>query len=190
VPTNAALEFKGYELKDIANALQIDIEHCIDMTPSLPINKGYKSVEFDAMMQSYDPYKAEKNGYALRCQTLECDESISEVEELPEFNGTVIYNCNEASHFNANTAQSQNLESANVLKGSKQFSIAAKINDGDRVGFEIGGMKFVKTFQVDPKLKGVVAINPTYADGENGQMLSCLYRFSKVNITVESGSDE
>jgi NADH-quinone oxidoreductase subunit G len=45
VNTNVALDFDGYTLNDIANAvLGTEVEHTIDYTKSLPVSKGYRSV--------------------------------------------------------------------------------------------------------------------------------------------------
>lgn len=190
VTTNAALEFGGYELKDIANKLGIDLQYTVDMTKNLPTQKGYKQIEFDTLLSQYDMYTKEQNGYALEQNTQNFEINLKEVEELPEFNGVVLYNCNPSNQFNTFTSMSKVLESENFLRGSKQFSIAAKINDGDRVSFEIDGKTFTKVFKIDTRLKGVIAINPTYDDGLSGDMLSSIYRFNKVNIKVESGNDE
>ena len=55
-PTNAALEYGGYVLNDIANALGLDSELTIDYTKELPTRKGFKAKEFDSL---HDYYKNE-----------------------------------------------------------------------------------------------------------------------------------
>ena len=189
-PTNAGLDFNGYTLKDVANALGMDLEYTIDMTCKLPKDRGFKQIEFDAMMAQFDPYDGKDSGYALQPFQIEQDYSLEAVDELPEFNGVVVYNSNRAMHANSLSVKSENLSGSNYLYGSKQFTLAAKIEDGDRINFSIGDRDFSKVFKIDTNLKGVIAINPTFGDGLSGDMLSSVYKFSRVNIKIESGNDE
>lgn len=77
-------------------------------------------------------------------------DKLESVEELPEFNGTVIYNIKrEAS-------------ADNSLQGSAQFARAAKISDGDFVSVSFAGQTISRVFKVHNDLKGTIAINPTF----------------------------
>ncbi len=190
VPTNAAIPFEGYTLNDLANALGLDAAHTIDYTVQLPKKAGYKAVEFDRLLEEYRPYSPEQNGYLLQNGAESVAMDLEEIAELPEYNGTVVYNCDPAGQMGALSAKSKNLCADDALLGSQQFAVAAKIKDGDTVRFEINGEKFVKVFKIDTSLKGVVAMNPLFSKGLSGDMLCSDYRFHKVNINVESGHNE
>lgn len=82
--------------------------------------------------------------------TNEISNSIESVEELPEFNGTVIYNI-----------KSEDTDD-NSLNGSAQFARAAKISDGDFVSVSFAGKSINRVFKVRDELKGTIAINPTF----------------------------
>ena len=80
----------------------------------------------------------------------EISTSIECVEELPEFNGTVIYNIKREE------------AEDNSLRGSAQFARVAKISDGDFISVSFGGQTIQRVFKVQEDLKGTIAINPTF----------------------------
>lgn len=80
----------------------------------------------------------------------EIEATLEEIEELPEFNGTVIYHSNPL------------VESDNTLRGSAQFARAAKISDGDFISISFGGQTINREFKVEQELKGTIALNPTF----------------------------
>lgn len=80
----------------------------------------------------------------------ECLVELEEVEDLPEYNGTVIYNLNPTE-----TSESS-------LLGSAQFAQAARISDGDYVSIVFAGQAIEREFKIDNELKGTIAINPTF----------------------------
>jgi len=49
-PTNAALEYRGYELNDIMKVLVDGLRETIDWTVKLPVSKGFKAVAFDSLI--------------------------------------------------------------------------------------------------------------------------------------------
>lgn len=75
---------------------------------------------------------------------------LESVAELPEFNGTVIYNIMDR------------VSSDNSLRGSEQFARAAKISNGDFVSVSFGGQTIERVFKIEDGLKGTIAINPTF----------------------------
>ena len=133
LPLNVALPFNGYILNDIANALGICKENTIDYTKELNTSKGFKSLEFDSLENFLTPYGEDKRGYLLDEVVCEIDSKLESVEDLPEFNGTVIYNCNPVLQFNEFTNKTHQLEKDTCLRGSAQFAAAARIADGDVV---------------------------------------------------------
>jgi NADH-quinone oxidoreductase subunit G len=182
LPTNVALPFDGYTLHDIALALGIscglDCNHTVDYTPLLPSKAGFKNIEFDELENFLSKLGDDNRGYIL--DEIECEVSskLQEIEDLPEFNGTIIYNANPVLQFNAYTNKASQLPKDTSLRGSAQFAAAAKISDGDMVEFKVGSQKVVREFKLDDELKGTIALNPTFDIDVDASR----YRFEKSKI--------
>ena len=179
LPTNVALEFDGACLNDIANALGLEKELTIDYTKELcSADEAFECVEFDTLENFFGPLGEDIRGYKLKNSDVSVNFTIEDVEELPEFNGTVIYHADPVLQFNAYTARAKELPKENELRGSAQFAVAAKIKDGDVVRIDLGDMQIERKFKLDEKLKGTVAINPTFDLEINPNR----YRFEKSKI--------
>jgi hypothetical protein len=88
---------------------------------------------------------------------------LDPVSPLPEYNGTIVYQCYPNKQSNNDT-----------LRGSAQFAIAARLNSGERV--TIDGYDGAKTFVVDETLKGTIALNVLHEES------NCGYRFEKIKL--------
>ena len=179
VPMNVAVDYGGYVLNDLANALGLSAEYTIDYTVQLPTNKGYQAIEFDSLPDYFDTTGVEHRGYLLNEVEVAIDESIEEPLEIEGIDGAVIYNCNPQEHFSAFTGKSRNLLQDAYLVGSEQFATAAKLKDGESVSFEVDGVQFNRLFRVDTSLKGTIALNPTFDMGLSAPLLSS-YRFCRL----------
>jgi NADH-quinone oxidoreductase subunit G len=80
--------------------------------------------------------------------------------------------------FNGYTAKTTQLPKENFLIGSAQFSVAAKISDGDTVEIGYKEEKIQRVFRVDSQLKGTIALNPTFDINVDASR----YRFEKSKI--------
>ena len=178
LPLNVALKFNGYILNDIANELGLHKQNTIDYTKELDSYKGFKSVEFDSLENFLTPYGEDERGYLLDEVLCEIELNIEAVEDLPEFNGTVIYNCNPVLQFNKFTNKTKQLEKDISLRGSAQFAAAARISDGDEVEITLGLKTIKRVFKQDDELKGTIALNPTFDRGQDFSR----YRFLKSKI--------
>ena len=179
LPTNVALPFDGVCLNDIANLLGIEKRYTIDYTKELGrANEAFVDVEFDTLENFLGRLGEDIRGYKLKNSDVSVNFSIEEVEELPEFNGVVVYHANPVLQFNAYTAKTAQLPKENTLRGSKQFAIAAKIENGEKIVLDLGDMKIERVFELDEDLKGTVAINPTF----DVEMKPNRYRFEKSKI--------
>ncbi|MCK4440504.1 MAG: ferredoxin, partial [Sulfurovaceae bacterium] len=165
VPINVALDYGGYVLNDIANALGLNVKYTIEYTKQLPLEKGFKSIDFDSLPNYFDISGNEHRGYLLSEIEVNQDGNIEEPVEVEGIDGAVVYNCNPQEHFSPFTAKSKILPNNPYLLGSKQFSTASKLNDGDSVKFVIDNIKFTRVFKIDTSLKGTIALNPTYDMG-------------------------
>ena len=159
---NVAVSFKGVNLNDIANRLDIVKENSVDYTKELQTSRGFKAVDFDDLENFLDKYGNDVRGYILDEVSSVADAILEEVADLAEFNGTVIYHSNPVLQFNAFTNVTKQLERDRTLRGSAQFSAAAKIADGDEVAISFGSSTIKRVFKLDPELKGTVALNPTF----------------------------
>ncbi len=181
VPTNVAVSYGGYILNDIATTLGIVEEYTIDYTEQLPTSRGFKSEKFDDLPNHYDAVGNEFRGYLLTSTAIEVDEQIEEPEEMEEFDGAVIYNCNSNTIYTPMNFVRQPKEREGRLVGSQQFATATKLKDGDRVEFVLDGVEFSRLFKIDTSMKGTIALNPTYDIGLSAGLLSS-YRFSRLEF--------
>ena len=178
LPLNAALAFDGYELNDLAKAFGIESENTIDYTKRLPQERGFKAVEFDSLENFLGEFGEDERGYMLNEVACTMDGQLEEVAELPEYNGTVIYQANPVLQFNSFTNVTRQLERDTTLRGSAQFAAAAKISDGDEVEISLEGTTQKRVFKLDDELKGTIALNPTFDSGYDYGS----YRFLKSKI--------
>jgi NADH-quinone oxidoreductase subunit G len=178
LPTNVALPFEGETLNDLASAFGISKRYTIDYTQELGAYDGFKDVAFDSLGNFLSELGEDIRGYKLENSDVSVNYTLEEVEELPEYNGTVIYHANPVLQFNKYTAKTSELPKEAQLRGSQQFAVAAKIQDGDTVRITFGGMQVTREFKIDENLKGTVAINPTFDFPVNANR----YRFEKSKI--------
>ena len=179
VVLNAGVAYKAYELNDIANALGLESENVIDYTPKL----GFKDIAFDDLENSYDNSGNAIRGYKIDSVKNRKRPKIDEVEELDEFNGSVVYSCNPISQFNRVTAECEQIAKKLYLIGSEQFARASKIKSGDRVTFNANGVAFTRIFKIDKKLTGTIALNPNF----DMDTKVAGYRYNQVKIEVANG---
>ena len=178
LPTNVALAFSGYNLNDIANALGITNKNTIDYTQELNKNAGFKPVAFDDLENFLSPLGEERRGYILDEVICSAEGKLEELDDMPEFNGTIIYHCDPVLQFNNYTHKTTQLPKESFLTGSAQFSVAAKISDGDIVEIGYADTKIQRVFRVDSELKGTIALNPTFDISVDASR----YRFEKSKI--------
>jgi len=178
VPTHPAVSYDGYVLNDIAGALGVQEALTVDYTPLLPASAGFKPIAFDDLPDYYDRAGNEHRGYVLERIACEANALPEAVEELDTYDGIVLYRCDPVEHFSPFTAKSPLIAKEAKLVGSEQFAKAAKLQEGDKVTFEIDGVRFERVFTIDTSMKGTIALNPAYDMGLSSALLSS-YRFSR-----------
>lgn len=190
VPLNAALGYDGYTLNDIANLLGMGRNYTVELTKELPVELGFESIDFDSLEPSrFGVDGSDLRGYALRDERFETALHLAEPQELPSFDGVVVYRVNPAHNPNPFTQRATLTKSSAQLIGSKQFAAAAKIAQGDRVEFLLDGKKVTRVFTIDTSLKGTIALTPTFDMGLSAFTVSS-YRFSKININKVGSANE
>ncbi len=152
-------------LHSIADTLGVTCQKLIEYTNQLPQENGFQEVTEDDL----------KNPCISRVipQERTMDFTLDEIDDLPVYDGAVIYTYKKVE----NAMEKGQIE--DVLIGSKQFSMATKLQDGDLISFEIEGVKFIRVFKIDTHMKGVIALNPTFAINLSASLLSS-YRFSRL----------
>ncbi len=176
VVLNAAIKHHGYELNDIANALGVESENIIDYTSKL----GFKTIEFDDLDNYYDNVGNAYRGYKIESKKNRKKATLDEVEELAEYNGSVVYARNPLRQFSSFTKDCKQLDAKLELVGSEQFALASKIKSGDHVKFSVDNVEFSRVFKLDKHMKGTVAYNPTF----DMDLKSSGYRYNQVKLEV------
>ncbi|MFP4486159.1 MAG: ferredoxin, partial [Campylobacterales bacterium] len=105
-----------------------------------------------------------------------------------EYNGTIIYLSNPILQFNRYTAKASTLKGGgDILRASKQFMVAAKLQSEGVVRLEGEGVKREIRLEVDDSLKGTIALFPHFDDPS----LDGEYKYKRVEITnLSVGRDE
>lgn len=100
------------------------------------------------------------SGIEVKClgELKQTKDGLEEIEELDSFDGTVVFEYNSS-------------EGNNLLVGSPQFGVAAKVQDGQAIVVENQN----REFKLDKKLKGTIALMANEID-ENS------YRFKVAKI--------
>ncbi len=172
VSLNNAIAYDGYRLNDISNALGLEAKSSIDYTAKLPVMAGYKAVAFDELENSYLMSELVR-GYELDNVDVKSEnEQLEDVDDICEFNGTVVYRCNPSMD------KSHQVKADLVLLGSEQFATAAKVKAGTMVRFEMDGKTYQRKFEVSEDLKGTIAYNPVFDSTDNYDE----YRYKRVNL--------
>ena len=155
VPTNAALDYGGYELNDIACALGVCAEHAIGYTPSL--GADFEPIKFDDLENFYDNGGANHRGYELRNEELAASEEEFEISlsaPLRAGEGEIlIYEANPLHQFNKFSGASSSLGEAGALYLSPSIAESLGVSAGD----------VVKIYQADDAGKTSAANNKSGA---------------------------
>lgn len=135
VPTNAALDYGGYELNDIACALGVCAEHAISYTPSL--GADFEPIKFDDLENFYDNGGANHRGYELRNEELAASDEEFEISLSPALSCAkgeiLIYEANPLHQFNKFSGASSGLGEAGALYLSPGIAETLGVSAGDVV---------------------------------------------------------
>ena len=189
VPLNAAIQYNGYSLGDLAKALGLGLDYTVQLTEELPEAKGFKAVSFDSLENSFSRSGENQRGYVLETKEVATEESVETIADIGEYNGTVVYRCNPVLQFSPFTNKASQLKDENVLYGATQFATAAKISDGDHISIDFGdGKVSKKVFKLDTSLKGTIAILGSFDEAISAKTVPYGYRFKKTKIAPVGNS--
>ncbi|WP_139452876.1 NADH-quinone oxidoreductase subunit G [Campylobacter armoricus] len=132
VPTNAALEFKGYFLNDLANALGFNEEFTINYTKLLPQDKGFRAIDFDDLSNYYDNGGKNYRGYELDFSHFEFEKTLNTQEVKAQNEGNLtLYHANSIHQFSKLSNRAFN--EVGVLFLSSDLMQKFELNQNDSV---------------------------------------------------------
>jgi len=121
LPTNAALEYAGYELNDIVKELVGAPALTIDWTEMLPTNRGFKAVTFDSLPNVFTNQGIDNRGYILENTNVEAAlPEVAKLDESATLEGEIAYRCNPARQFNDFTDKSHEIFEVFALYASEE----------------------------------------------------------------------
>jgi len=179
LPTNAAVEYEGYELNDLMQALVGAPELTIDWTSMLPSDKGFKALAFDSLTNSFSNDGVDHRGYKLERNDAETE--LPEVEKFDEsavLEGEIAYRCNPARQFNDFTDKSHEIFETFALYASTEK--AASLGEKVEVVFDNGSITL--DVVADAKITGDIVKVPDYRAAEGVYDLFDGSRYKTVTL--------
>ncbi len=187
IPTNAALKYNAYTLNDIANAiLNKDVENTIEYTKNLPINRGFKDIEFDDLPNGFLNSGEENRGYLLKNFSVNLENSITlpKIEALNINNDEfIIYRKNPLNQVNEFTSVSkefkENLEDG-IFFSKEQFE---SLEIKTLVEVTTKNKTLVLNAYIDNQLSGNIPYISTFLKNENQKLfLENRYEIAKIRV--------
>ena len=188
IPTNAALAFNGYTLNEIANEiLNDDVEYTIEYTSKLPVEKGYRKVEFDDLPNNFGNDQVEYRGYPLDSFEVTKDENVNKItsERILLHDGEIIiYRANPINQFNEFTAISHEFKDKlqdGIFLSATLFEHLGLV-EGDKVRINANNQELILNAYVDIQIKGEIAYVSTFMKNSPSTALFDTYRFNKAKV--------
>ena len=179
VPTNVAMDYDGYVLNDLMAELIDTPQLTIDWTPHLPTDKGYKSVAFDDLANSFDNAGNDNRGYLLEVTSNEVE--LPEVEKFDEnatLDGDIVYRCNPPRQFSDFSDKAHQIFEAFGLYASEKRAEA--LGSKVEVVFENGSIEV--DVVVDKKMEGNIVALSDFKSAQNVYELFGESRYATVTI--------
>jgi len=179
LPTNAAIEYNGYELNDLMKELIGAPELTIDWTETLPTQRGFKAVAFDSLTNSFDNDGTDNRGYRLETSNVETE--LPEVEKCDEgavLEGEIAYRCNPARQFNDFTEKSHQIFETFSLYVSTEK--AESLGEKVEIVFENGSITL--DVVADEKMIGDIVKVPDFRAAEGVYDLFGGSRYQTVTL--------
>ena len=178
VPTNAALEYRGYTLNQVATALGVEKEYTALYTKELPKEAGYQEKDFDELPNYFDNGAVEHRGYLLEVKTFKSSDKVEKLSKVDDFGSEVVYLSNPINQFNYFTNKAHQLKTNGALFVSSEYLEKKGLKEGDRV--RVGNLEV--EVKVDKQLLGDIPYLPTFDKNLDVKPLFNGYRFSKIKV--------
>jgi NADH-quinone oxidoreductase subunit G len=178
-PTNAALEYKGYELNDLMKVLVGAPELTVDWTQMLPTDKGFKAVEFDSLPNGYLNDGTENRGYELNVSTFDAEEiKVEKFDESKVLEGEIVYRCNPQRQFNDFTDKAHE-----IFEGFGLYASPAKAEAlGEKVEIDFGERSITVNVIEDDRMEGDITALSDFKSAEDIYSLFGDARYQKVTM--------
>jgi len=178
-PTNAALEFDGYELNDLMKVLTGAPEETIDWTKALPVEKGFQAVEFDSLPNGYLNAGTENRGYALSMTSSDAAEiSVEKVDESKVLEGEIVYRCNPQRQFSDFSDKSHEIFEAFGLYASPAKAEAL----GEKVEISFDAKSITVDVIADERMEGDIVSLADFKSAEDIYGLFGQTRYKTVTM--------
>ena len=188
IPTNAALGFNGYTLNEIANEiLGCDVEYTIEYTSKLPLEKGYKAIEFDDLPNKFGNDQVEYRGYELNSNDVIIEDNVNQINAekiILDNDEILIYKANPINQFNEFTALSHEFKD-NLQDGiffSKSAFEKLELNEGDKVKVNANNQELELNAYIDIQIDGNIPYVSTFMKNSPSNVLFNTYRFNKAKV--------
>jgi NADH-quinone oxidoreductase subunit G len=179
VPTNAALEYKGYELNDLMSAMKLGRELTVNWTEMLGNKRGYLSLEFDSLPNGYTNSGEENRGYLLKNLGKRAASVVPDkFDESIALDGEIAYRCNPQRQFNDFTDKAHQIFETFSLYVSP--SKAKLLGEKVEIGFD--GEVLVCDVVVDERMDGDIIKVPDFKSTKDIYSLFGRDRFKTVTI--------
>ena len=179
LPTNAAVEYNGYELNDLMKVLVGAPELTIDWTEQLPTDRGFKAIAFDDLPNSFENDGTDNRGYRLETSNVETE--LPEVEKCDEdavLDGEIAYRCNPARQFNDFTDKSHE-----IFETFSLYASTAKAESlGDKVEIVFDNGSITLDVVADEKITGDIVKVPDFKAAEGVYDLFGASRYKTVTL--------
>jgi NADH-quinone oxidoreductase subunit G len=178
-PTNAALDYDGYELNDIVREVAAAPKETIMWTEHLPVAKGFKAIEFDSLPNHYANDGVEHRGYILEVTSAEVEEiSVDKFDDANALEGEIAYRCNPQRQFNDFSDKAHQ-----IFEGFGLYASPAKAETlGSKVEVEFANGKLTLDVIVDERMEGDIVAIPDFKSAENIYELFAESRYQTVTI--------
>ncbi len=178
-PTNAALEYEGYELNDLMNALECGELLTIDWTPRLASKRGFQALAFDDLPNGYTNEGQENRGYLLK--NLGRRSGKNEPKPFSEkfvIEGEIAYRCNPQRQFNDFSDKAHQIFETFSLSASTAKAKAL----GEKVEVDFGKSTLLFDVVADERMEGDIVSIPDFKSANDIYTLFGSDRYKTVTI--------
>ncbi len=178
-PTNAALEYNGYELNDLMQGLKVGRHLTVDWTEILADKKGFQAIAFDDLPNGYSNSGEEQRGYALKNIGKRASHALpKKFDENMKLEGEIAYRCNPQRQFNDFTDKAHQIfESFSLYASPARAEVL-----GEKVEVDFGTEKILFDVATDERMEGDIVKIPDFKSAKDIYALFGRDRFKNVTI--------